>query len=790
MAKEIPEYQRRAQITPASDSVGAKQAYSGEIQASEALSSMGANIASQAGHARARLSGLEAGEKPGKSLLPPITPMDKTYHEAYVERSSQVLSNNFNEYVNNRNIEFGKKLNPTAQDLANYTKDLSQAAEKGIQFSDKRVRHNLETNFKNTIASNTLQYARLVQKADVSRLKGLFNNTTKTNSENMYNFARSGDLVGTQEAYFAQKKNLEDSRDLIGEDNYNNGLESARLTYYGSIHEAGMLQAYQEGGVSLANEYLQDFVSNKQIGLSDSDKESMLPQLTGRLSKQNMLESLNDDLMLKNAELEILKTPGNILSPDRQAYYQENLSETGNIKLELQQLKLSQKAQTSANLAVYMSQNKDNPTALSMMSGKEKDEAFKTLVSAQSEQAGRPLELQEQAQIANVFDTDISTFQGILTSNINSSNPETAALGSQVYKAMKPNTVDGLDAKTKLRASIIDSKIKANMSAIDAVKFASKQMDGITEQGFQERAAELKEILVQKGISNTKPANQKAYVAKSIGFDAKLMPDGIQTEYMNALEYSFMQTQDLEVSSEFAANEMLRSYSEFEGNGFKQVFKDAPDRSMPLPIVQQQMDQNLSGYFKLLNDNFEKNGNIDYRYELRPFDEKLIPLGGVGMSVNEQLFNKAALEQSKKEHRFRAVRIDRKGNEVVGHAMIMPDDITDRRAPGEPQSWSWVFRPEGMSNISNINSITDDGGVDNARFYFSEKAIAEINQLDFQKLMAKKEFEDYKRMAKQEVVNREGILPDLGSRLLLKLNPKSVVEDYKKRNKIKNDANE
>jgi len=764
MATEIPEYKRRRQITPAADTVGAKSAVAGSIDAYNALSAFGATVASNAGRERMAMSGYEAGSKPGAKLTGvAVTPLDKTYEQAFLESSSQTLANNANQFLNELNLTFAKNPNPTAGDLATYQSEAAKGLSSIIDSSDPRIKNQLKTQFNRQLESNLYNQAQKVNQTDLNNLKSIYAEGTRNNYNDIYNNFRAGLNVNATEAYQAQVQNLEANRYLIGEKAYNEGIEAAKLTYFGAKHEAEMLDIYQNQGQAAANKYLQDFMKNKQVGLDDADKENILPSLYNRLSREQSLNSLNDNLLLEQAKRDVMMSPSNVLSSDQLSYYRENLSDLAFERLQNSQLQQLQENQLAIGAANFMLENAGNALALSQLTENQKDKAYESIVNQRAEQLERPLTLEEERDIAASFDTPIPAFNKRLNAAINSINPEMAHLGAQIYNSLQ-STRPRVDNAAATRAMAIAKQTDAGASPLDAYKYVSEKMDGVTPTEQQARKAMFNSYLKDYKITDGRYEKQREFVAKKLGFPTEMMTGSAQSRFMNAFEREYVRANDIDVAIERATEEVLRTTSISNANGIPTVMDYAPDKVAPLEVVQEQMQASLDDYLGNLKSRFNEDDAIGFYYEKAEpasIDEQTRLQFGLDEELAVQEYQAAQNERNK----FKYHRINRNGDKVTGYLMIRADEQTERRETQEiinkngqrinkvtPQSYSWIFVPEDFSNISLLTDVRD---FSNARFYFKYDEYAdEQRQLNQEKMQAAKRFTDLRRDTLNQINNK------------------------------------
>jgi hypothetical protein len=684
MAKELPEYKRNVVTTPSAAPVGFATAFDQVGAAAQSFGSFGAQVASDVAHERARLAGQEMGKEPGKDVSFAISSVDKSFKQAYVEESTKVLQNNGYQYLNSALSDFAKNPMPTGQDLQEYQQSATQVLDEYLKLADPSIAKDLQRSFEQQFSSDYLKLAERVSKADNQRLMQTFNASTSANLASMFNNAAVGNLEAVEQNYQDQLKNLTSARVGLGEDKFIEGMTAAKLARDTSIAQSEMREASRKDGQKGAIKYIQNFSEKGKPGLTEAEKISITDNLYNTFIKEQKVNKLNNNVDYSDALVEMAQSPNGYLGVDRMQHYEQRLEHTTYNDLLIKNLDAQRKATANNEVAAYMGKNSNNSVALSDLTGKQLDAGFAEAARQMEAKRGAPLQLEDMAQLANVYDVAIPSFNKQLSSGINSRDPDLALKTADTYIALKAenlNAVDKVNKSDDLKAQMLHNLGLNGADAKDAWEHVNKQTNNLTQSQLEDREKFFKQQM--------KPMNDfdvaRKSVARELGYKLDLLPPGAVTDYQNALKFNYMQTGDMDISKADAAEVTKRLYPETTINGYKEVQRLAPPAGLR-PFILDETKKLFDLQSQMFND---KQGVSLFRYEI-PADEEVIRRkAGVGIGL---------ILDVDKRNPTPVVQIDPAGNKVKGTLYVTSDNLTEFPEDGQSFSYPVMFLPDGKYN--------------------------------------------------------------------------------------------
>lgn len=742
MAKDLPEYQRRETIKPAAAPVGMANVASAST-AELVVGSIGAYASQQAAQEYAQYSGKKAGKVPGQKLLPNLTPNIKSYNEAYREESAKVLLTQGDNLLNQYQQDFNKIPNPTGPDALMFAENATRGLSDLLAYADPKDEQEIRRAYFQKFSALNLQAADRVQKADEKRLIDNYNKNTEANLNNIFNFSLQGMDQAAEDSYQAQLKNLETVRDYIGEEKYIQGLQSARMARALADKSADIEYLYRQEGELAAIEYMQDFATHKQEGLTDVERDSLLPQLYNRLVQTQKIEGLSDKIQYGNAQIEMAQSPMGMLSPERLQYYQENLSKETFNDLQLKQITAQKKNIEAGEIATYLNNNAGNSIALGQLSKEQLDTGFKEVVKFEESRTGKPVDLADEARLAANYDVAIPSVNKKIVDGINSKNPEIAAQSAGIYSALAldhPNAIAGVDNTTALKADKISSLIANQTPADKAVAYANDNIGNKTSTQVKELRERFKEEVKIRRLNA--PSLQKILTGSITGFDPGIeWSPGLVNDFINLTEMNYLEGADWDLATKNAADQIKRTYKETDINGFKQVMYLPPTMNANPKDVKEMIlertQQVCEASFKNFNYNPDSTALFYYELDLPKVyvSEKYDPLNPLAPDLQAQPRAEKneilTIDKIKPDQAIKMKRIGLDGKEAKGILYISSDKYTSFPPTGELPSYSIMFKEDGKQVPELVYDA--DNNFTNARFSVSQPQLSDVKKQQAQR---------------------------------------------------------
>ena len=701
MPNDLPGYQRTTTITPAAAPVGFEQSVEGVVNSMQTFGAMNAQIASDASKARSQMAGKEMGATPGIKMLPPITDADKVYKEAYVSESSKILASQADKLINQAAFTFGKNPMPSGRDLEKYEENIVPGLQDLLAKADPSIKSDLERAIFDKYSSEHFRLAGRVEDANVKRTLANFNSSTQQNMINIYNYNSQGLVDFANNAYVDQVKNLQSVRYLIGEDKYQQGIINAKQALDSSLYESRMMEVYDNEGELGAIQFVQDFAKHEQPGLSDVERDSLLPGMLARFAQESKIRTLNDSIVKSDAYVEMAASDTGTLTADRLQFYQDNLSHEAFNDVQIKQLNAQAKGLETASVLSFMNANANNSIALKQLEPAQLEAGFKEAIKIETEKKGSPLTLEEEGNLLRAYDIPSSMFSKKMSGGINSRNPEIADYTARVYNSLaknSPNAVSGLSDTDAQKAQFIYDQVHSGALAKDAVDYANDKVGPKNATQIKESEELFKKMLSDKSWNSTTVQSRK--IMEALDFGNLKAPSGLTTDFMNAFKRNFVIANDWDKAMERATLQTSQRYKKTNINGPEEVMYLAPDNNITtrnLTINQAESifkaqrhafeyepDSGVDFYFDFEEGAVRDVEDIRRQSRLNASKPEFIPMAGTFKAAP---FNAAAPTRIK--------RVEANGRETKGVLYIGSDNYTDTPPVGENISYGMWFIPDG-----------------------------------------------------------------------------------------------
>lgn len=592
MANQTPEYQRRQTIQPAASPTGFNGASSGLSEAFESFGALSSQIASNAAQESARIRGQEAGKTPGNAPGFAITSVDKTYKEAYIEESTKVLGTNADRLMDKLSLEFSKIPNPTGNDLVKFQEEATQGLSAIVDLGAPEVKRDLSRSVFQRFDADSMRLALSVEKADRERILANFNNATDANLVNIFNYSKRGMNDAVEDSYQTQLRNLDSVRSLIGEDKFVQGMLAAKMSKDSALAEAGLDKAYEEQGELAAIEYLKKFATSNHSGITESERDAIVPQLYNRYVKSSSIKNMDDTIHYSNAEVERQNSPNQILPVDRMQFYQENLSPTRFNELQIQNIKAQRAASEDSALAAAMVKDFGSSQAMLNYSGKQKDQVFKALMKYDKEQTdilGQPYDnpILRAAQLAQNIKAPVTVFLDSLAIAAKFGDTAEFEQAGQAIKAMQVNNpigLQGLDKDARAAAQLFNHyRLNTQYSGEEAAEKARNDVYGIDEDTKISRGNRYRDILKDKGLTDEDSFTK--FVANNVGatgwFSNSAYPSGLINKVRELLPSYFERSGNWDIATNDLFDDLKNIYKETTINNRSEIMVMPPESVLP-----------------------------------------------------------------------------------------------------------------------------------------------------------------------------------------------------------------
>jgi len=595
----LPTYQKRANIQPAAGPAGFTQAGQQIQQGYNAYANIAAGISQQASLTHAAIAGSEAGQTPGKDfLLPPITDYDKAYRAAYLDQSTKILDASVSRDMSKLAVDFAEDPSPTLKTLDAFSSNAKDLMNDRLAFADTMAKNDLKRSFEAKYDAAFMKLSQEVVKATQVRIVENGNVASSANYDDINNFSAQGMVIAADNSYLTELKNIQELEPYIGADKAMERRLAAKQIYDTARYEYSMMEHYNEDGELQAIRYLKAFEKRKPSDLTNVEHVEVTRALYNKLKTTQQIRSTADEIEYSKVMVRMAQDINGLLSiADLNGVLLRVSTDTGE-KIKLKQQIALNNLEDASTAGAFMNQNRNNRIALRNLSDDDLNKGFASNLKTIENQQGSPATLNQQGMLARAYDAAIPEFNKRLESGITSKNPQVAAESSSMFSALRalnPNTVENVSTEAALRAGLINRQIITGSEPLDAVIYASEQMDKFSQQQIKERDAVFKETLNSKYKG---PTAQMTFATSEMGFSGiPNIPPGLSTDFIDTIHSNFNLSGDWDDAVSEAKEQLSRVYSKTKVNGFEQVMFLSPDRNVDTDIVRKLLKEDLTLLF-------------------------------------------------------------------------------------------------------------------------------------------------------------------------------------------------
>jgi hypothetical protein len=735
---DLPEYQRSTQIEVGETATGFARATKGLSDSYNIWSDLGIEVAQNAASQRSRELGREAGNVPGRTLIPAFTKSDAEFNKAYHEQEYNIALQNGTNVINKAAFEAFK--NPSAQSVAAYEKFVTQYMQENMPTLTRETAYALKPALEQSFLASKYKLEEEVFKRALTFQKETFQQSINSGIKNATDLIANGDEAGGDEAVSKVKGSLNSD---FGRTNYSEGARKEILTevdkqVIGAKSRAQMNQAIESGS---AEQVLKDAANLPPT----ADNLVRMQSLYGAYSQYSSMVNANDSIVTNNYTKKLVEGS---LTPTDMITAKEDLSASGYSKFEVTVAKwLAQN--TKDNSAIeYFNKNFNNSIALANMTPDEINTGFNARVKALS--GGGTPNLADEAVVAREVQATVPYFNNKLKAGINSNDAQVAVQSAQLFRSLlqdNPLSVDGIDSKTAMKAQIINDQLAANATPLEAWEHATKNVDNLKPEDIKRREEMFEEELKTNGKKST--SDQLAWAQTQAGFNGYQVPPSIASDFLNAMKRNYVASGDWAASEKLATQVIQSLYGFTNVNGQKMVTYLPIEKTWPngnnetyiqnvlvdklerLFIEQKQSfddpDSTTGFYFKFPDGIIKPQGNIlsDKRIASNEIVKVKVPVPEGFNAVwlgDEGEFKQYYVP---KVNFIPAIRIDAEGNEIRGRIITSSDKYTMLSQSGLPPTYGVLFLADGK----NLPQQVFDTDTSAARFMFNENDMKLLDEI-------------------------------------------------------------
>ena len=702
---DIPEYKNRTKIEPA-PVTDASSALSPLSKSWDMIGQMGAQVAQNQSNEISRINGEELGRtKPGLTLFPAIGESSAAFLKAYkTQEYATALTKGMNALDG---LIFTSMAFPGEKALDNYDKYYQKYLDDVTKELTPENRTAVREQLQGAFLSGRYKISGAILNQNTGAEKDQFKQTFEIFGKRiMDSIAQNNDMEA--DATLAEAKAF-----IRNPENVYDLSPAARDALVKSLGDM-----YKDSKVR--NEVL-TAISNKK-GEEIVKKYAKLPATVENMRKAevaaNTLQTYaaqtaaHDHLLTSQAATKMYQNGG--LSDAELAYLKQDVTPNNFAQFETQHARFMEGQKSKTDAADFMDAYAGNSAMLKTLGGEGLNKGFKVMVDRETAKLGRQLSPQEEGAIAARFDTSIPAFNAKHGAGINSKNPEISAAYSQVYANMlrtNPNTVEGMDNKSAVKATNIAKNIALGQNPIDAANEAAQKMADLTPEDLKKRGELFDDEL--KGKKITGPLSQKKAVSKLMGFGNTPVPDRMTDDFIRQWKnnYAIMPTPDMDEAATLAAQTLARNYKLTDVNGFKEVMYLAPDN----PILARNLLLIKShNEFEAQKKLFDE-GKVDMYYEFKTNYIKDILAKDVKQLGTESILKDVPREGSDRHYGMltdmvtRVTRGDdgKPDEKIYGEILIRSDQYTQYPEDGRTPTYAVVFRPKDTNQGKPVYNPID-----------------------------------------------------------------------------------
>lgn len=715
MAKDLPEYQRRATVVPAANPVGFAEK-TGPTTAQLVAGAIGSKIASEASLQYAKLSGTEAGQTPGKNFIfPAITENQKAYKDAYIEQSSQVLLSRGDQAFNDIALDFSAEKNPTGSSLEQLNENSRAIISDLTAYAPKETKAEVQRRLEQKYNNMFFQAAQKVQKADQQRTAENFETFMTNTNKNMVEYYTSGNKEAGDDTYLSLNAELESKREFIGEKAYNEVKTDIKTSHDYALANAGRMEAFREGGEPAEAKYIDQYHKTQHAGITNEEKSVIV----GNLLKANALDSkaraLSQDLAYSQFHTELIALGGDV-PPERWREVKNKVSDSQFNSLQEDYIRLTSQAFNRNKTISAISRDKDDARAMTNYSTKEVEDYFKEAVNQQRmqiEENGDPYTnpILHEAAVASTIKAKIPLFVDGLEKSIQYGDAQQAIDASKAIAALginNPIAIDGIDKDVRSTAYAFNT-LRENTKKTDeeSLKEAKGTIFDLSPDVREERRLAGEKWMSEsqganQGSYNTNNALLKALIEKNMGGKRwfgknTVIPDGMVQQFRTLMPLYYNRIGNKEQTIKEIAEDIGQIYVETRVNHRPEFMKNAPEQVYPNMNTGSYLDNDKAyALHKMIEEN-KKLRESNGAFVMNTLDWADDPF--VGKDVNEiDLISKPLISGNPK------ILLNGKEVEVV----IKSDALT--MAPQNGVA-SWSFYAKSEKSEVPISDPTQFGGI-------------------------------------------------------------------------------
>lgn len=565
------EYTRQAAFEPSHRVSGIGQAFGAASAASDASAAIGASIASDLALENARATGMKMGQtNPGVEPLPAFTKSDKAFVEAYRQEEHNTVTYNGTKFLQDAAQIVHQ--DPTPANLVQFQKNsestLGNLVSQTTEFNRSNVKRSLSSQYQAQFHS----LSNAVEARNRKIMADNFKASSSLNQENIITAGYSRNYAALQQSYDDEITNIAHAinTDTIGKEEAQTRRQSLNIQEAVARNVGPLMQAEKEG---VGDSFLDNFVKTPYPAYSPMEKEAIGQQLYKTLHTQRQLTAGQQQINYTRAMGDI---KSNNLSPTFLDDIRGEVSglQYANIEGTLQEkfAKDMEKVQTFNNIA----KNVNDPGSLANFSQKDKNEYFQSLVTQAGNQAGHPLSLLEQAEIAGQIKAPLTQFSDGLSNAIVSGSPPQAAEAAAAAYALGLNdspTATALSSQSQAIASRYNALAEVGVLPTQAIQQAREE---ILQTKDATRWKELDDNYAfetgSKGMNFGDPLVLGNFVADELGFGDALVPVGINAKYKELLKHNFYQANgNMNAAKDMTNRQMRQAYHVTYMNGTPEV---------------------------------------------------------------------------------------------------------------------------------------------------------------------------------------------------------------------------
>jgi len=632
MAKELPDYQRRAEIKPAANVFGkggsqstfehhASRIANAGIE-SDVSGEIGASIAQSSANALAEQAGIEAAKNPGgwAAFMPPIGESGKVFAKAYQHEEYQNLLAQKNQFVQQMHFIADQEQRPTNKTLKEFASSTLKGLKELIELASPGNKEGLKRAAEESYNQAFYELSKKVNQQNLKELKARSDNNMQIGVETFQNDLLLGNYTKAEQGLKDTLGNVYNRvpLGLSTEVQVHDTAEKIKQYYFNAEAQGRWLQEIRKSGDTgiLEKEILEgEFLE----GATPVQRMEAIRSLNSFANTYNAAMSTQENINFTKWG-GILET-GGLRDEASVSQAMSELNPLNQEKLKSKILKRDYEERKETESFLDIARNSDNPVALANKSGKEIEKYTNSAFALAEQNYGLEpgtLPMADKVAIVQGLKAENPVMTNQISAMLKSEDPQTMYAATQAYVQLddkNPISVSGIGEKQALIAKSMNNYVRNGLSVDEASQLVSKNIVGVDESTIKFREKEYTE--------NNKKVNTKTLknmTANELGFSFSEVPVGLINDYQSMAKDFYIKTGDMQLARKFAADAIKKVWGETTVNDKREIMYVPPDRYLPTEQIKEQLIKSLQNVSEVSKKAFDKDEtNSYYKINEKPF---------------------------------------------------------------------------------------------------------------------------------------------------------------------------